>query len=141
MNKIDTLEPEFKILVEQLLTAAHNVTGRKWVITDGRRTMQEQTNLYAQGRTTQGRIVTKAPAGSSPHNFGYGADLAPLTPDGKAVDWSAPDIVWKQMADIAVEMGLTAGAYFKSIVDKPHVEMPVWKEKQALWKAGKLHIA
>ena len=42
----------------------------------GTRTYQEQTALYAKGRTTEGPKVTNAPAGYSWHNFGVGWDLS-----------------------------------------------------------------
>lgn len=140
MNKIDTLEPEFKEKVQLLLTNINNVTGRKWVVVSGRRTMKEQAALYAQGRTTAGKVVTKAPAGSSAHNFGLAADLAPLKLDDSDVDWNAPRSLWQAMADMAVGIGLTAGFYFTTIFDAPHVESKDWKQQQALWKAGKLEV-
>ena len=139
MDRLSTLEPDFAETVKTLLMGAAIATGFQWVITSGRRTMAEQTALYAQGRTTKGPKVTNAPAGSSAHNFGLAADLAPMK-DGK-IYWNAPDIVWKQMADTAVKIGLTAGYYFKSIHDAPHVEHPSWKEQQALWKDGKIQVA
>ena len=137
--KIDSLEPEFKPLVEQLLMGAEIATGLKWIVTSCRRTIADQDALYAQGRTTKGQIVTKAKGGQSPHNFGLAADLAPMK-DGK-IWWNAPETIWKQMADVAVKLGLTAGYYFKSFKDMPHVEMPTWKLKQADWKAGKIQVA
>lgn len=141
MNKINSLEPDFKEQIETLLTIANNVTGRKWIITSGRRTIEEQNKLYAQGRTAEGKVVTNAKGGSSPHNFGYAADLAPLKRDGKEIDWEAQRAIWKLMADAAKEMGLTAGYYFHSIVDMPHVESDKWKQQQALWKEGKVVVA
>jgi peptidoglycan LD-endopeptidase CwlK len=141
MSKIDTLEPDFKAQVVTLIEAVGAATGRKWVCTAGRRTMAEQTALWNQGRSTPGSIVTKAPAGSSAHNFGLAADISPMKLDGSDVDWNAPESLLKQMADLAVEMGLTAGFYFKSIHDPPHVESPSWKVAQGEWKAGRLHVA
>lgn len=142
MKRIDTLEPEFKAKVEQLLQAAEAATGRKWVITAARRTMAEQRAIYAQGRTKPGKVVSNAPAGYSPHNYGLAVDLAPLVDMTKnTIDWNADRTVWKQMADVAVEMGLTSGFYFRTIFDAPHVEDPTWKQRQALWKAGKIEVA
>lgn len=141
MSKLDSLEPEFKKLVEQLIQAVEGVSGRKWICTSGRRTLAEQRRIYAQGRTSPGNIVSNAPAGSSPHNFGLAADLAPLTPDAKSIDWKADRILWENMADIAVEMGLVAGAHFRTICDLPHVEAKNWRETQVLWKAGKINVA
>lgn len=137
--RIDTLEPDFKKIVEELIEKVEAATGRKWAISDARRTMARQAEIYAQGRTKPGKIVTKAPPGSSAHNFGLAVDLWPLLPDDD-FDWKAPDKLFKTMADIAVGMGLTAGYYFHSIHDAPHVEHPRWKEQQALWKAGKVKV-
>jgi peptidoglycan L-alanyl-D-glutamate endopeptidase CwlK len=79
-RRLATLEPEFKAKVEILLGELET-QGIKCVVTSGRRTMAEQAKLYAQGRTTHGAIVTKAPPGSSAHNFGYAVDLCPLNPE------------------------------------------------------------
>lgn len=140
MNRIDSLEPEFRVKVERLLSAAEAVTGRKWIITAGRRTMAEQRAIYAQGRTAPGKVVSNAPAGSSAHNYGLAADLAPLKADGKTIDWNADRVLWENMADAAVEIGLEAGYYFRSIMDMPHVEDPSWKVQRDLYKAGKLKV-
>lgn len=141
MSRLETLEPDFKGQITSLLARAEAATGRKWGISDGRRTMAQQAAIYAQGRTKPGKVVSNAPPGSSAHNFGLAADLWPLTADGKDFDWSAPKITFKKMADIAKEMGLTAGYYFKTIFDAPHVEHPRWKEQRAKWKAGEIHVA
>lgn len=138
MSKTDTLDPEFKKMVDMVLMGSSIATGLDWIVTEGRRTMARQQDLYDQGRKTSGPIVTKAPAGSSAHNYGLAADLAPMK-DGK-IWWAAPDSVWKAMADTAVKLGLTAGYYFKSIHDAPHIEHPSWRDQQALWKAGKIQI-
>lgn len=138
--KIDTLEPEFREKVEDLLVMAEQATGLHWIVTSGRRTMKEQESLYAQGRTAPGKVVTKAPAGSSAHNFGLAADLAPLKMDG-TIWWEAPRMKWRIMADLALTLGLTSGFYFKSIFDAPHVESKDWKLVQAKWKAGQIEVA
>lgn len=141
MNRLDSLEPDFRIKVQQLLLAAEAVTGRKWIITAGRRTMAEQRAIYAQGRTAPGKVVSNAFPGSSAHNYGLAADLAPLNVNLQGIDWNANRVLWENMADVAVEMGLTAGYYFKTIFDAPHVECASWKEKRKLWIAGKLEVA
>jgi peptidoglycan L-alanyl-D-glutamate endopeptidase CwlK len=137
--KIDTLELEFKAKVIELLAKAEEVTGYKWVITSARRTMAEQQALYDQGRTKPGRVVTKAAPGSSAHNFGLAADLAPLK-DGK-IWWEAPKTKWRAMADCARGIGLVSGYYFKTIFDAPHVESKNWREVRAQWKEGKVVVA
>lgn len=141
MNKLDGLDPDFRAKIERLLSAIHDVTGRKWIVTSGRRTMAEQRAIYAQGRTAPGNVVSNAPAGSSAHNFGKAVDLAPLKEVGTEIDWNAKRELWKNMANLATEMGLVAGYNFKTICDMPHVEAADWREDQALWKAGKLSVA
>lgn len=140
-ERMDSLEPGFREKVEQLLIRAHEATGRIWILTDARRTLKQQYVLYAQGRTAPGKVVTKARAGSSAHNFGLAADLAPYKDGTREVDWEAPKPIWKAMADEAQKLGLVAGFYFKSIYDAPHVEDANWKASQAAWKAGKLKVA
>lgn len=140
MSKIDTLEPDFIPQVQALIAAVNAATGRTWAISDGRRTMAQQADIYAQGRTKPGKVVSNAKPGQSAHNFGYAIDLWPLNSKGD-FDWGAGDALFKQMADIAQGMGLTAGYYFKSIHDAPHVESPKWKALQALWRAGKIQVA
>jgi hypothetical protein len=59
----------------------------------GRRTMEEQTALYSLGRSAPGRIITKARAGESYHNYGLAFDWVPLkiwtkNPDLYVADWN-----------------------------------------------------
>lgn len=139
MTRLDSLEPTFREKVIELLHRTEEATGRDWSISDGRRTISQQNALYAQGRTKPGKVVTNAKGGQSAHNFGLAADLWPLK--NRDFDWSANQSVFKIMADIAQEMGLTAGFYFKSIHDAPHVEDPSWKDMQAAWRRGEVQVA
>lgn len=51
------------------------------------RTISEQNELYAQGRTKPGKVVTFAKGGQSMHNYGLAIDIV-LIIDGKKVDYS-----------------------------------------------------
>lgn len=139
MKHIESLDDDFRDEIEKLLQAAEDATGYQWVVTSGRRTMEQQSVLYQQGRTLPGKVVTNARPGQSAHNFGLAADLAPMR-NGK-IWWDAPRDVWKEMADIAVGMGLVSGYYFKTIFDAPHVESKDWREVRAEWQAGKIKLA
>ena len=93
--KIDTLEPDVKAIVETILAETSAATGLTWVCVQGRRTMSEQADLYAKGRTTRGPKVTNAPPGSSAHNYGLAADCAPLMRGTKhSIWWEAPAAAW-----------------------------------------------
>lgn len=60
-------------------------------LTCTRRSFEEQTALYRIGRELPGKIVTKAKAGESAHNYGLAWDIAILV-SGKLVwDLKHPD--------------------------------------------------
>lgn len=140
MTRLDTLEPEFRKKVTALLEATEKATGRKWALSDGRRTLSRQEALWAQGRTIAGKVVTMAKGGQSPHNFGLAADLWPLTSTGD-FDWGADADLFRLMGDHAAALGLVWGGTFKSILDFPHVEEKTWRVAQAAWKRGDLKVA
>lgn len=59
------------------------------ILTCTHRSNEEQNDLYAQGRTKPGKIVTNAKAGQSPHNFlpARAFDIAFVKP-GNLLDWN-----------------------------------------------------
>lgn len=89
--------------------------------TSGVRTYQQQNALYAQGRTSSGRIVTNARAGRSYHNFGLALDFCVIR-GGKAV-FDARDPWWKRFVRICKANGLAWGGDFRSFPDPPHMQM------------------
>lgn len=120
-------------------------------VTYSLRTFEEQQALYNQGRTTPGKIVTKAKAGQSYHNYGLALDFVILYDKDKngsyeTISWDTvkdedkdgiPD--WKEIANIFKAAGWTWGGDFKTIVDQPHVEKTFgkdWKDLLALKQRG-----
>ena len=112
----------------------------------GLRSWETQAALYAQGReslyavnarrelaglalipTSENlRKVTKAPAGSSWHNFGLAVDLVEDGDPLKAgIQWSWESIAaYRKLAAEAKKFPeVLSGSLFKSIVDYPHIEM------------------
>ncbi len=85
------------------------------------RSNEEQNILYAQGRTTKGKIVTNAKAGQSKHNKkpSEAVDIGFLTLD-KKLSWDSK--CFKRFADIIKAKGIKWGGLFK-IVDMPHFEI------------------
>jgi peptidoglycan LD-endopeptidase CwlK len=133
--KTDALEPDFKDIIEHILTEVSHATGLTWICVCGRRTMQEQADLYAKGRTIKGPKVTNAPPGSSAHNYGLAADCAPLAKGSQhTIWWEAPEATWKEYGRICEKYGKTWGGHFKSIADRPHCEDPRWKIEQGKWR-------
>lgn len=110
------LNPEFRAKLE---TFERRLTesGIEVKLTCGYRSIEEQNRLYAQGRTSPGRIVTNARGGSSWHNYGLAADYAFVV--GGQITWNGP---WHVFGRIARECGLEWGGDWKKFPDRPHVQ-------------------
>ena len=94
-------------------------------ITETMRSFQRSNDLYAQGRTAPGKIVTNAPAGASYHNYGLAIDfvIQVINSEGdKAFRWVV-DENWMKVVRCFKEQGFAWGGDFKSIKDAPHFEM------------------
>lgn len=87
-------------------------------ITEGFRTKERQAELYAQGRTTAGKVVTNVLYPKSLHCHGMAFDVCFTGTDPYPTD----NFKWKAIADMAVKLGLTAGYYFTNVQDRPHFE-------------------
>jgi len=80
------------------VAAAYGYTLR---ITSDFRTLEEQDQIYQQGRTVNGHIVSEAPAGKSIHNFGFAVDVVDR--------WNGYDIDWERITKMANYCGLESG--------------------------------
>lgn len=118
-KNLDTLEPQTRKLVTELLRRCI-ADGMNFKVTSGTRTFREQDALYAQGRTTEGKIVTRARAGQSWHNYGLAADLTLFDKAGKKPIWDGME--YTRMGRIAQELGLEWGGSWKTFKDRPHVQ-------------------
>ncbi|WP_084177458.1 LysM peptidoglycan-binding domain-containing protein [Geobacillus vulcani] len=117
--KLKDVHPVVADKARQLITAAY-IGGINVIITQGLRTIEEQNELYAQGRTKPGKIVTNAKGGYSYHNFGLAFDFAILNPDG-SVSWNV-DEKWKRVGAIGKSLGLEWGGDWKDFKDYPHFQ-------------------
>ena len=84
------------------------------------RTIAEQDALYAQGRTTPGKIVTNAKGGESYHNYGLAFDAAPLNSD-LSINWTDNQL-YQAMGEIGQSVGLEWGGSWVKFPDKPHFQ-------------------
>ncbi|MCA0971944.1 M15 family metallopeptidase [Halobacillus litoralis] len=111
------------------LVAQAEQKGIDVVITEGHRTEERQKKLYAQGRSTEGNIVTYAKAGESYHNYGLAIDFALRTEGGDVVwDTQRDDngngkADWLEVARIAKDMGFEWGGDWTNFKDYPHLQM------------------
>jgi peptidoglycan L-alanyl-D-glutamate endopeptidase CwlK len=116
------------------------------------RTIAEQNKLYAQGRTTPGRIVTNARGGQSFHNYGLAIDIVLL--QDKNNDWIYETLSydtkadfdkdgkrdWIEVVEIFKQYGWEWGGSWK-FVDAPHFQKTFGysvRKLLELHKAGKV---
>ena len=92
------------------------------MVTSGYRSFAEQNELYAQGRTKPGDIVTKAKGGQSLHNYGLAVDLVPLDSKGQP-NWNVPESTWQKIGTAGKKQGLEWGGDWQSFKDRPHMQM------------------
>jgi peptidoglycan LD-endopeptidase CwlK len=95
-------------------------------VVQGLRTVAEQDALYAQGRTTPGKIVTNCKGGFSYHNYGLAVDVVPsqFAPDQPYnPDWNSSHPAWKRMEAVGQSLGLDSGATWRTFVDAPHLQI------------------
>ncbi|UJL46946.1 M15 family metallopeptidase [Virgibacillus sp. NKC19-16] len=99
------------------------------VITDETRSIERQNELYEQGRSTSGNIVTNARGGESYHNYGLAIDYA-LVDDNGDIIWDIHydgndngDADWFEVAGLAKELGFEWGGDWENFRDYPHLQM------------------
>jgi peptidoglycan L-alanyl-D-glutamate endopeptidase CwlK len=105
-------------------------------ITSGLRSYAEQNELYKQGRSKPGSVVTNAQGGYSNHNFGLAFDIT-LFKDGKPV-WDSP--LYDKAGAVGESLGLDWGGRWRSLPDRPHYEYKHGKtlaQLRALVASGK----
>src|SRR5690606_12595912 len=90
------MHPKVKEHALELIKRAYH-EGINAQITEGFRSYARQNQLYAQGRTTPGNIVTHARGGSSIHNFGLAVDYVLVSQDGSKAIWSVTP-QWRRVA-------------------------------------------
>ena len=91
------------------------------LITSTYRDHESQNELYAQGRTKPGKIVTNARGGQSWHQWRCAFDVVPLR-NGKCV-WDSADPVWKEVGAIGESVGLEwGGRWGGKLKDYPHFQ-------------------
>jgi len=128
-SRLEGLHPVVKQKAEQLIDEAYKA-GVPILITQGFRSIEYQNQLYAQGRSKPGPIVTNAKGGRSFHNYGLAIDFALLMPDGKNVSWdTARDADkdgqrdWFEIAGIGKKLGFEWGGDWERFIDMPHFQM------------------
>jgi LAS superfamily LD-carboxypeptidase LdcB len=101
-EKIKKLHPKVRQTFTDFVNTVQDKLNLKIRMISGLRTFAEQTRLYNQGRITAGAIVTKAPAGSSYHNYGLAGDFYIM----KGEKNNIMSVLTPEVAKIANDLGL-----------------------------------
>ena len=105
----------------QTLQQQCSAAGLEIGFSSGYRSAAEQDELYSQGRTKPGSIVTNAKGGTSQHNWGIAADFFQNI---KGKEWE----VWffDRVGQMAESLGLGWGGRWTDFTDRPHLYLPDW---------------
>ena len=103
-RSLNDLHQNFQPAATEFLNACREL-GYNIIVTCTYRSPDEQQQLYAQGRTKPGKIVTNAKPGLSAHNFqvnnkpaSLAMDIVPLI-HGKPI-WDSSDPIWAELGRI-----------------------------------------
>ena len=116
-----------------------HLVGYQSALAEGFRSVGRQQQLYAQGRTSLGQIVTEKDGVHRPsnHQSGLAADFAFLHED--ELTWDVPEAAWQYLQHLAHTEGLVSGSDWRNFKDQPHVEwhtsdQPTYAQAKA-WRA------
>ena len=115
---INDLRPVVAKMAKDFLAKAQ-AQGIDFIITSVYRSIDEQNQIYAQGRTTPGTIVTNAKGGQSFHNWRVAFDIVPVI-QGKAI-WN-DNALWAKLGQIGTLVGLEWGGSWLNFKDLPHFQ-------------------
>jgi len=118
-RSLDDLIPEAKKRVQAFITAC-KFEGIDLLVTSTYRDNASQAALYAQGRTSPGKVVTNAKAGQSFHNYRCAVDVVPMR-NGKPV-WDSKDPVWQIIGKLGKEAGLEWAGDWKRFKEMAHFQ-------------------
>lgn len=146
IQRIAKLHPKLRGEVATILSEIQ-AKGVSIRITQGLRTFEEQANIYAQGRTLPGKIVSNAKAGSSFHNYGTAIDFCLLHKDG-SVSFSMNEDLdqdkkfdWMEVVEIFKSHGWSWGGDWIHSKDTPHFEKVfghTWQDMLKMKEEGKI---
>jgi peptidoglycan L-alanyl-D-glutamate endopeptidase CwlK len=117
-------------------------------ITEGFRSFEKQNQLYEQGRTMSGPIITNAKGGQSYHNYGLAIDFALINPKNKQLSWNTKidrnhngTADWMEVVQEAKKLGFAWGGDWENFKDYPHLEMnfgqSIGELQSKMWLHGK----
>ena len=133
-RSLDDLIPQARVRVDKLIEVC-KAAGIDLLITSTYRDNESQDALYAQGRTQPGKIVTKAKAGQSFHNYRCAVDVVPLV-NGKPV-WD-DETLWQQIDRLGKQVGLEWAGDWQTFKEYPHFQYTGGKTLKQLQAGEKI---
>jgi len=118
-RKLDDLIPQAKERVERFIALCHE-QGIDLLVTSTFRDHESQGELYEQGRTRPGKIVTNAKPGESWHNYRCAVDVVPLV-NGKP-NWDGSDPIWQTIGELGEQAGLEWAGRWHSFKELAHFQ-------------------
>ena len=107
------------------------------IVTSGLRTTEEQARLYAQGRGIPGRIVTRAPAGTSLHEYGLAVDFGFENDTLHEMDWDEQR--FKILGVYIIRYGLEWGGGWVH-AEQPFRDLPHAQAPGVTWQQAKVGV-
>ena len=121
-RKITDLHPRVAQMATRFITECEK-RGIDLLVTSTYRDAESQDTLYAQGRTTPGKIVTKSKAGQSWHNWRVAFDVVPLRAGKPVWSTSGPDgKLWETVGAIGESCGLEWAGRWKTFKEYAHFQ-------------------
>lgn len=118
---IDRLQPLVERKVANVILEMKRL-GHEVRVVEGFRSLERQNELYQQGRTTPGAVVTNAKAGESLHNYGVAVDLV-----FRRQGYDASSALWNLLGKVGKQQGFEWGGdahWIKAgFEDRPHFQM------------------
>ncbi len=145
LARIELLHPRLRKEAKEIYQKINNELlkgSAKVRFTQTLRTIAEQNELYAIGRSKPGKIVTHARGGDSYHNYGLAIDIC-LILDEKEVSWDTKadydrDGIadWIEVVQVFKSYGWQWGGDW-NFSDKPHFQKTFGRSIQQLKKGFK----
>ena len=156
--RVALLHPSVRAEVKQLIEKSESGFPPTMAvrIVQGLRTIKEQNDLYAQGRTKPGNVVTNAKGGSSFHNYGLAIDFAILTDkDGNGsfedLSWDIKKdndkdgiADWLEVVKVFEAAGWSWGGKWATLKDYPHLQKTfgyTWQQLFEKVKRGEEYVS
>ena len=125
-NNLKGVHPDLVKVVEKAI----GLTTQDFTVIEGVRTTKRQQELYAQGRTATGNIVTNADGVKKKSNhqakadgYGHAVDIVPYPVDWDSISKFDNIAVAMKLAACELGVDIVWGGDWKNFKDYPHFEL------------------